>query len=349
MLGGIIASALGGAGGAVADMAGDQIKQDQRVALMREQEEMERRRAEYADQLSRSRAEWEVDTEGLGGKKVALDVKRTNEVGAAETAQQVARTEALIPAEVKREQTLAPVRQTNAVNQATAVKKAELETVNADLLAKGNNPEMLKALRNVAAAGESSATRASAALTQLSIDEKRQVAKLLTEYENPKTPEERRATITQSLIARGVLKSNKGETDTYTETTKTTDPETGQEKTVTQTKRRQPEPGNTARPAEGPQQSDVDYLKANPGKAAAFNGRFGAGAAERVLGGSTQQPAATGMGGMSDRELRQIAGIQGHARQQQAKDELGARAKREIDKRTEKERAWNESATLYPN
>lgn len=348
MLGGIIASALGGAGGAVAEMAGDQIKQDQRVALMREQEEMERRRAEYADQLARSRAEWEVDPQGLGGKKIAFDVKRTNEVGVAETAQQVARTEALIPAEVKREQTLAPVKQENAVKQATATEKAKLEVVNADLLAKGNNPEMLKALRNVAAASESSATRASAALTQLSIDEKRRVAKLLAEYEDPKTPEERRATITQSLIARGVLKSNNSESTTEKVVTERTLDDGTVEKRERTEKRR---PENAAKPKEGPpapQQSDVDYLKANPGKAAAFDARFGQGASARVLGNSTQGPAS-GMGDMSDRELRQIAGVQGHARQQQAKDELAARAKRKIDERTEKERLWNESSTLYPN
>ena len=349
--GGIIAGALGGGAQAAGQIADDQIKQNQRVDLMRVQQEIEEQKLRYADELAKNRALWEVDTspEGYAAKRTAADTTREKSLQGVRTDAAVDQATRLIPVELQKEQTLAPVRQTNAVNQATAVKKAELETVNADLLAKGNNPEMLKALRNVAAAGESSAVRASAALTQLSIDEKKQVAKLLTEYENPKTPEERRATITQSLIARGVLKSNKGETDTYTETTKTTDPETGQEKTVTQTKRRQPEPGNAARPAEGPQQSDVDYLKANPGKAAAFNGRFGAGAAERVLGGSTQQPAATGMGGMSNSELRQIAGVQGHARQQQAKDELGARAKRETDKRENDKRAWNESATLYSN
>jgi hypothetical protein len=238
MWGGLIAGAIGGGAKAAYDIADDQSKENQRVRLMQEQQRMEMERLQRADELSRSRAEWEVSDDGLGGKKRAAEVKRTREVGAAETDEMV-----------NRENKLAPVKQANAVSQAKAVKNAELEIVNNDTLAKGKNPEMLKALRNIASATESSATRASAALTQLSIDEKKEVAGLLKEYDNPETPEPRKAAITKSLINRGVLKPGTSEMDTVKITTE----KTGDDGTVTKeerTERRRPD--GSAKPGGAP-------------------------------------------------------------------------------------------------
>lgn len=53
-----------------------------------------------------------------------------------------------------------------------------------------------------------------------------------------------------------------------------------------------PPPGATAGQPAQPQTSDVDYLRANPGKAAAFDKRFGPGASDRILNAAPQQPTA---------------------------------------------------------
>lgn len=178
MLAGIIAGALGGAAQQGISIADDQIKQNQRAEMLRIQAEIEREKLAYADELARNRAMWEVDPGGLGGKKIAHEVKRTSEVGAAETAQQVARTEALIPAEVKREQTLAPVKLTNAVSQAKAVKQAEGEVEREQTLARGGDKNYLKAVAALSDAKESSATRAAAAKTVYEMNRQKYVDNL---------------------------------------------------------------------------------------------------------------------------------------------------------------------------
>lgn len=178
MLAGIIAGALGGAAQQGISIADDQIKQNQRAEMLRIQAEIEREKLAYADELARNRAMWEVDPEGLGGKKIAFDVKRTNEVGDAETAQQVARSRAQIPVEVEREQTLAPVKLTNAVSQAKAVKQAEGEVEHQQTLARGGDKNYLKAVAALSDAKESSATRAAAAKTVYEMNRQKYVDNL---------------------------------------------------------------------------------------------------------------------------------------------------------------------------
>lgn len=347
MWGGIIAGALSGGAQAAGQIADDQMKQNDREKLMRLQQEMEEQRLVRADQLARERMMWEVDTgpDGYATRKTAAETAREKSVQGVRTDAAVDQARKMIDVDVEKEQKLAPVKQTNAVSQAKAVKGAELEVTNADTLAKGKDPEMLKALRNIATATESSATRASAALTQLSIEEKRAVGSLLKEYEDSNTTPERKTAITQSLITRGVIKPG-SEYDTEKVTTE----KTGDDGTVTKTERtqrRRPDSaGATPKDqAPAPTQADIDYLKANPGKSAGFDGKFGPGAAQRVLGSRAEAPVSE-LASMSDRELRQIAGIQGHARQQQAKNELGARAQRKLDERNEAERLWNESPSM---
>jgi hypothetical protein len=353
MLGGIIAGALGGAGQAVGQIADDQIKQNQRVDLLRVQQEIEQEKLRFVDELSKNRALWEVDTSpgGYAERKTAADTAREKSLQGVRTDAAVDQATKLIPVEVQKEEKLAPVRQANAVSQAKAVKGAELEVINADTLAKGKNPEILKALRSIAAATESSATRASAALTQLGIEEKRAAGNLLKEYEDPKTTPERKTAITQSLIARGVIKPGSGEFDTEKITTETTDSVTGAVTKTERTQRRRPDSTGAA-PKDGapaPTQADIDYLKANPGVSARFDGQFGPGAAQRILGSKAEAPVSE-VANLSDRELRQIAGVQGHTRQQQAKTELAARAQRKLDERKEAERRWNDAAaSTTPN
>lgn len=85
MWGGLIAGALGGAGKAVSDIAGDQIKQDQKLELMREQQAMEEQRLRLAEELARDRVVWENTGAGGDAKRSALSLNAVAQ-GAADVA-----------------------------------------------------------------------------------------------------------------------------------------------------------------------------------------------------------------------------------------------------------------------
>jgi hypothetical protein len=151
---GIIAGALGGVGSAVAKIGAEEMAQQNRMAVYDKQAELEERKLRLADELSRSRAEWEVSTDGLGGKKIEFETQRTAKVGAAQTG-----------VEVERERTLAPERQKNAVDQVVAVKTAEGDIERRQTLERGADRGYLAAKGALARANESSAARAQAAAT----------------------------------------------------------------------------------------------------------------------------------------------------------------------------------------
>lgn len=129
-------------------------------------------------------------------------------------------------------------------------RKGEAETK--AITSRTNNPEYLKGVRSEAQAKhiESAGSVAQAALAKLSIDEKRKVDAMITEYEDPTTKPERKASIMEGLKVRGIIKP--GEFDTEKVTTEKTDPETG---AVTKTERTQKRtsvaPGAAATPTGG--------------------------------------------------------------------------------------------------
>jgi hypothetical protein len=164
---GIIAGALGGVGSAVAKIGAEEMAQQNRMAVYDKQAELEERKMRLADELSRSRAEWEVSTDGLGGKKIEFETQRTAKVGAAQTG-----------VEVERERTLAPERQKSAVNQAVAVKTAEGNLEREQTIARGTDKQYLAAFRAMNDAKESSASRASAAAAFYELTRKRTADKL---------------------------------------------------------------------------------------------------------------------------------------------------------------------------
>jgi hypothetical protein len=180
MLGGIIAGALGGAGQAVGQIADDQIKQNQRVDLLRVQQEIEQEKLRFVDELSKNRALWEVDTSpgGYAERKTAADTAREKSLQGVRTDAAVDQATKLIPVEVQKEQTLAPVKQANEVARATAVKKAENDVEREDTLAKGSDKGYLKAVAALSNAKESSATRASAAKTVYEMNRQKYVDNL---------------------------------------------------------------------------------------------------------------------------------------------------------------------------
>lgn len=121
------------------------------------------------------------------------------------------------------------------------------------LVARSNDPRYIKGVRAEAQAKhvESAGSVAQANLANLSIKDKQKVDALITEYENPNTAPERKASIMDSLKVRGIIKP--GEFDTEKVTTETTNPETG---AVTKTERTQKRtatnvPGAAQTPAGG--------------------------------------------------------------------------------------------------
>ena len=182
MLGGIIAGALGGAGKAASSIADMTMQEQARSRLAQEQALIEEQKMRLADQLSRDRASWEVDPEGLGGKKLEL-AKLT---GAAET-------EVL----ASRERTLAPIKTENEVDRTRRVKttEGEVDRTNAAAFATPEGRRALEGIRAKAAAGESSATRASAAESAERATAARRLNKLYADLDKETDPAKREGII----------------------------------------------------------------------------------------------------------------------------------------------------------
>lgn len=202
---GIISGALGGAAQAAGQMADKQIDQNQRFDLLREQQQIEEQKLRMADELSRNRAQWEIDTgpTGLGRQRIEYDAQRTREIGKAETDTAVGRAKALVPVEVSREQQLGPVKATNAGLEATARTQAET----AENLRRFNDPKYIAGLGAVARAQhvESAASLQQAGLLKLQAEGAKELKTLQTSLSQARQiedPEKRQAEISriQQLI-----------------------------------------------------------------------------------------------------------------------------------------------------
>lgn len=128
-------------------------------------------------------------------------------------------------------------------------RKGEAETQ--VLTSRMGNKDYLKGVRaeSLAKHVESAGSAAQAALAQMSMDEKRQINSMITEFENPKTSPERKASILEGLKVRGIIKP--GEFDTEKVTTERTDPETGEVIKTERTQKRQAVPGAAQTPTGG--------------------------------------------------------------------------------------------------
>jgi hypothetical protein len=359
---GIIAGALGGVGSAVAKIGAEEMAQQNRMAVYDKQAELEERKLRLADELSRSRAEWEVSTDGLGGKKIEFETERTAKVGAAQTG-----------VEVERERTLAPERRKNAVDQAVAVKTAEGNLEREQTIARGTDKQYLAAFRAMNDAKESSASRASAAAAFYELTRKRTADKLRDQAADALKAGDkesadnliRQADVVVGKVSAksysdvvGAMKVLEGQAAALLDPMKGGDPAKPENVAEANAIRQQIRSlGENIGSAKGvgagggaakteppaPTASDIEYLRANRGMSAAFDRRFGEGAAQKFLGSQAAaspgpgpaapaaRPAATVQSGgtifssMNDATLARIASTQGHSNQRAAQAELARR------------------------
>jgi hypothetical protein len=362
---GIIAGALGGVGSAVAKIGAEEMAQQNRMAIYDKQAELEERKLRLADELSRSRAEWEVSTDGLGGKKIEFEELRTKKVGAAQTR-----------VEVEREKTLAPERQANEVSRVEAVKRAEARLDRQFTLERGADREYLAAKGALARANESSAARAQAAATiyahnrRVAADRLRDQAADALKAGNKELSDNllRQADIGEgkaqaknfsdvAAFARTLTSLANDIADPMKNDFKSAEEEAAARAEAAVIRQQVARMGENVGLAKGvgagggaaktepptPTPSDIEYLRANRGMSAAFDRRFGEGAAQKFLGSQAAtspspgpaapaaRPAATVQSGgtifssMNDATLARIASTQGHSNQRAAQAELARR------------------------
>lgn len=146
-------------------------------------------------------------------------------------------TNAPIKAQAKLANEYSPGIVSAAAGKAKAEAKARAEAETEALTARGNSPDAIKAIRNIANANhvEGLGSVMQAKLAQLGIEEKTKVNALISEFENTKDPE-RKAAIKESLTVRGIIKP--GEFDTEKVSTETMNPDGSTTKTERTQKRR---------------------------------------------------------------------------------------------------------------
>ena len=167
MLGGIIASALGGAGQAMGQIADEQIKQNQRVDLMRVQQEIDDQKAMREQELKKDLLNFQVTGPYAEARRNSLAADETA-VGTARSDVAVGQARKMIGVKVQEEKEVGGARAENAGKEATARLGAETDA----LFARWKNPEYFKGLSAEARAKhiESQASIAQAALTRLQME-----------------------------------------------------------------------------------------------------------------------------------------------------------------------------------
>lgn len=167
MLGGLIAGALGGAGQAVGQIADDQIKQNQRIELANIQAQIEKDKADYAQQLQKDLMNFQVKGEYADARRTSIAADETA-VGGARAAVAVRQAQDMIPVQVQQEKEVGGARAENAGKEAKARLGAETDA----LFARWKDPQYFKGLSAEAQAKhiESQASLAQAALTRLQME-----------------------------------------------------------------------------------------------------------------------------------------------------------------------------------
>lgn len=198
--GGIIAGALGGGAQAATDIANNQIAQNSKIDLMKEQAEIEKQKAAYADELSRKRALWDLDTgpDGYATKKTAVDTAREKSLQGVRTDAAVDQATRLIPVEVQREQQVGALRAENAGKEIGARLSAET----AENLKRFNNPEYIRGLGAQARAThiESAASIEQAALARLqrtNLEDTQRLQRALSDARRIEDPDARDAAVSK--------------------------------------------------------------------------------------------------------------------------------------------------------
>lgn len=200
MLAGIIAGALGGGAQAATDIADKEIAQRQKQENMKLENQlmMEREEAIARRQQTIRREDSKYDTVGEGADNKLKFEGRKNEV---ENAGVIARARGMVDVDV---------------DKARRTKTAESEAEREGAAAYGKDKAAQAGDRAKAQAKhvEGAAGSAQAELTRIKIQEERENMALRKEYEDSKTPPERKAAIKDVLVTRGVLKPNASENDT---------------------------------------------------------------------------------------------------------------------------------------
>ena len=271
-LGGILAGALGGGAAAAQGMAQGAIEDERRLSISEQLSRMEEARQMRIAEANEVRRR--------AGRQADIDQDITN-------APRVAESQAA---------------------SASTVARAKNTVDNEDVISRGSDPAYLKAKKAEANASRadpqySPSELANAEATRMAVGDERERRRLLQEKEDIETGSMRGDQRTRALAAverklaalQGRRSGGKDETDTVrrVDVEFRTDPltgeKTGESRTET-TEKRRANPGAPAAksPAAAPTvpapQAAIDYLKQNPNMRQAFDQKYGAGSAAKVLG-----------------------------------------------------------------
>ncbi len=336
MFGGLVAGAVYGGADAVQDQARKGMEADAKLDFERQrsaiEEARQQRAAELQDRLSRSRAQWEVDTvNGLGKDKVAYEqtlgkVKNEQEVG--------------------KERQIAPIRTEQQITAAKGMAQARIDVETAA----NNDPKFLAGLRKHAAAThiESLASITQAELGRMEIAERKQIATLTNEAiaiqnDSTLTDADREKKLARINATVQTIKGKQAPTKEYDSEKVTTETPDGNGGTIKTEKIVRRNPGGIPEEPKGPPVGTV--IKDKRFKGGDPNDKANWEPVKKPDAAPAPAPAAapaapertgviatnTGLEGLSSITLRRIAGDSTHPLQKQAQAMVAESTKREAE------------------